>query len=206
MENIIESLKSVYMELGLVFDKGDSNEAIKSELDELVSKALEEARNICPYITYKNNKLTGEDFEKLESIEKADIIRSLGEQIGLSRFDTMKSMEGKLEIEFSQHIQSVLSCTMFSILNRLENLDGAINVFNPKVELTIVAPLGGKKGLMKCEMLIMMLYPWIQIHETSSSIVAAVPQEKPASSTTNQTDQEKSSSIWDKIKKKFKKW
>ena len=45
MENIIESLKIVYMELGLVFDKGDSNEAIKSELDELVSKALEEARN-----------------------------------------------------------------------------------------------------------------------------------------------------------------
>ena len=205
MENIIESLKSVYMELGLVFDKGDSNEAIKSELDELVSKALEEARNICPYITYKNNKLTGEDFDKLESIEKADIIRSLGEQIGLSRFDTMKSMEGKLEIEFSHHIQSVLSCTMFSILNRLENLDGAINVFNPKVELTIVAPLGGKKGLMKCEMLIMMLYPWIQIHETSSSIVATVPQEQPASSTTNQPDQEKSSSIWDKIKNRFKK-
>lgn len=205
MVEIIESLKSVYMELGLVFDKGDNNEAIKSQLNELVGNALQEARNFCPYITYKNNKLSGEDFDKLESIEKADIIRSLGEQIGLSRFDTMKSMEGKLEIEFSQHIQSVLSCTMFSILNRLENLDGAINVFNPKVELTIVAPLGGKKGLMKCEMLIMMLYPWIQIQEISSNVVATTPQERTAPSSTNHQTKEENKSIWDKIKKKLKK-
>lgn len=205
MVDIIESLKSVYMELGLVFDKGDNNEEIKSQLNELVANAVQEARNFCPYITYKNNKLTGEDFDKLESIEKADIIRSLGEQIGLSRFDTMKSMEGKLEIEFSQHIQSVLSCTMFSILNRLENLDGAINVFNPKVELTIVAPLGGKKGLMKCEMLIMMLYPWIQIHEISSNIVATTHQTQPAASTNDSSTDNKNISLWTKLKKKFRK-
>lgn len=203
MTEILESLKSVYMELGLVFDKGDNNETIKSQLNELVATAVQEARNCCSYITYKNNKLTGEDFDKLESIEKADIIMNLGEQIGLMRFDTMKSMEGKLEIEFSQYIPSVLSCTMLSILNRLENLDGAINVFNPKVELTIVAPLGGKKGLMKCEMLIMILYPWIQIHEISSNIEAITLQEQFASNINNKTTQNKSNNIWEKIKNKI---
>ena len=205
MVDIIESLKSVYTEVGLVFDKGDNNEAIKTQLNELVVNAVQEARNFCPYITYKNNKLTGEDFDKLENIEKADIIKSLGEHIGLLRFDTMKSMEGKLEVEFSQHISSLLSCTMFSILNRLENLDGAINVFNPKVELTIVAPLGGKNGLMKCEMLIMMLYPWIQIHEISSNIVATTPQVQPAPCTDNSSTDNKNISFWKKLKKKFEK-
>jgi hypothetical protein len=61
---------------------------------------------------------------------------------------------------------------MFSLLNRLEKLDGAFNVMFPKAALELRVPLGAKKGMMKCEMLIMQLYPWLSIIETSTNTVS----------------------------------
>lgn len=55
---------------------------------------------------------------------------------------------------------------MFSVLNCLEKIDGAFNVMFPKATLELRVPLGAKKGMMKCEMLIMQLYPWLSITET----------------------------------------
>ena len=84
---------------------------------------------------------------------------------------------------FTPHIQRVLGCTMFSVLNRLEKLDGAFNVRFPQATLELRIPLGARKGMMKCEMLIMQLYPWLSIKETSINTVPSTlnvqPQAQP---------------------------
>lgn len=62
---------------------------------------------------------------------------------------------------------------MFSVLNRLEKLDGAFNVRFPKATLELKVHLGANKGMMKCERLIMQLYPWLSITETSTNTVSS---------------------------------
>ena len=63
---------------------------------------------------------------------------------------------------------------MFKLLNWLEKLDGALNVMvDGKVMLTFQVPLGGRKGLVQWEMLIMQLYPWLCIREISSNFIAS---------------------------------
>lgn len=47
------------------------------------------------------------------------------------------------------------------------------------VELRV--PLGAKKGMMKCEMLIMQLYPWLSITETSTNTVSSTLNIQPES-------------------------
>jgi len=81
--------------------------------------------------------------------------------------------EPVITVKFSSHIQAVLGCTMFSLLNRIEKIDGAYNVVRfPKATLELQVPLGGKKGMFKWEMLIMQLYPWLSVREVSSIIAA----------------------------------
>lgn len=80
--------------------------------------------------------------------------------------------DGKITVTFTPNIQRVLGCTMFSLLNRLEKLDGAFNVIFPKATLELRVPLGAKKGMVKCEMLIMQLYRWLFITETSTNTVS----------------------------------
>ena len=72
---------------------------------------------------------------------------------------------------------------MFSVLNRLEKLDGAFNVLFPKATLELRVPLGAKKGMMKCEMLIMQLYPWLSITETSTNTVSSTLNVQPQAET-----------------------
>ena len=62
---------------------------------------------------------------------------------------------------------------MFSVLNRLEKLDGVFNVMFPKATLELRVPLGAKKGMVKCEMLIIQLYPWLSINEISTNMVSS---------------------------------
>lgn len=57
----------------------------------------------------------------------------------------------------------------------------------PKATLEFRVPLGAKKGMMKCEMLIMQLYPWLSIRETSTNTVSSTlnvqSQAQPSSTT-----------------------
>lgn len=62
---------------------------------------------------------------------------------------------------------------MFSVLNRLEKIDVAFNVMFPKATLERRIPLDAEKGLVKCEMLIIQLYPWLSITETSINTVSS---------------------------------
>lgn len=72
---------------------------------------------------------------------------------------------------------------MFSVLKRLEKLDGAFNVRFPQAKLELRIPLGAKKGMMKCEMLIMQLYPWLSIKETSTNTVTSTFNVQPQAQT-----------------------
>ena len=77
-------------------------------------------------------------------------------------------------IRLSPLITKVQACTVFNILNRIEKLDGAITVLIPKWTLNLQVPLGGKKGLLQWEMLIMLLYPWLSVMEGSTDELAEV--------------------------------
>lgn len=92
--------------------------------------------------------------------------------MGLTSFSAPPT-EPKIVVRLSPHIQNVRCCTAFSILNRLEKLDGAFNALHPQATLEIQAPLVGKQGLVQIEMLISMLYPWLKVTEVSSNEVAA---------------------------------
>ena len=171
MKEIFENLEARLTEIGLVFEKAKSNEMINSMIEELKVNALSEAREHSNYLKIGDTPISKEQFDSFGAEQKADIICMLG-SIGIVEF-LPNSIEGRINIKFSAHLQNVLSCTMFVILNKLENLDGAINVFSPEVKITVQAPLGGKKGLTKCYMLMQLLYPWCKgISETSTNEVS----------------------------------
>lgn len=206
MKEIFDNLQYRLTELALVFEKAQNNEMISSMIEELKENAFNEARTNCHYLLIDNKPLSAEQFENLDASTKSEVICTLG-SIGLDEF-IPNSFEGKINIKFSIHIQRVLSCTMFVILNKLENLDGAINVLSPEVQISVKAPLGGKKGLAKCYMLIQALYPWCKgIREVSSNEVSVdIPSElvveKNAPDKTEKKLTESKTSFWSKIFKK----
>ena len=65
----------------------------------------------------------------------------------------------------------LLGCTIFNVLNRIEKLDGSINMLYPKWTLELQVPMGGKKGFFQWEMLIAQLYPWLSVTEISTNEV-----------------------------------
>lgn len=76
---------------------------------------------------------------------------------------------GILYLRFTPKIQKVLGCTIFNVLNRIEKLDGSINILHPKWTLELQVPLGEKKGLFQWECTIM--HP---VHVNIASPVATV--------------------------------
>lgn len=158
-------------EIELVYEKADQEESIGKLMEQLEEKALSEAKENCGLLTTDaGGHITPEKFDGLSEIDKETVIKVLAgmglESIG----QDMKS--ATIFMRFSAGIQCVMACTVFDILNRLEKLDGAINVLIPKWTLEFQVPLGGKKGLFQWEMLIMQLYPWISVREVSTDKVA----------------------------------
>ena len=114
--------------------------------------------------------LLPEQFDTLSDNDKEILIMLTGNK-GLSGLQT--DMEtATIKIRLSSLIPRVQACTIFSILNTLEKLDGAINVLIPKWTLELYVPLGGRKGLSQWELLIMQLYPWLSIRELSTNETA----------------------------------
>ena len=168
MDRKIDWVTGRFDEIELVYDKAEENDSIGSQLEQLEEKALAEARACSPAIRTEQGPLTPEQFDALSESGKENVIWMLSNhglaKLGMSREDLTITME------FSPVIQDVLACTMFNVINRLEKLDGT---FMDKVTLEFKVPLGGKKGFFQWEMLIMSLYPWISVRETSTSTVAA---------------------------------
>lgn len=172
MNRKIEWKSYCYDEIELVYEKAEANENIASLLSELEEMAQREVEQNYGMISINGQSLTKEKFFDMSDTNKEKIMCLLS-QVGLEEFNPSMT-EPVIKVILSPHIQKVLGCTMFSILNRLEKLDGAYNEMKfKKATLEIFVPLGGQKGLGKCEMLIMMMYPWLSVSEKSTDIISA---------------------------------
>ena len=172
MERRINWDSGCFDEIGLVYQKAENNKIIGDLLSKLEETALIEAEDSCGLIISTNNKPVNRDMVRaMSDIEKEKLICLLSD-FGLLEFSPSLT-EPKIVVKFSSKIQKVQGCTMFSVLNRLEKIDGAYNVkLFPNATLEFQLPLGGKKGMFKWELLIMQLYPWLSVSEVSSNIIA----------------------------------
>lgn len=176
-ERKIDWNSGCFDEIDLVYDKAEADATIAGILAELEAGALAEARAYSHNIRIDGRPVTPEQFDTLPDHMKEHVMYSLS-GMGLAAFSAPLT-EPKIIVRLTPHIQLVRCCTAFSILNRLEKLDGAYNVRFPKATLEIQAPLGGKKGLVQIEMLICLLYPWLSVSEISTNEVAVVPAPEP---------------------------
>lgn len=175
-------------EIELVYEKAEGDTGIGTLMEELETLALSEAHDHCGLLRTEKGPVTAEQFEAMSGSERETVLYLLS-GIGLADI-ALDYKAAKITLKLSPMIQNVMGCTMFSILNRLEKLDGSFSVRCPKATLEIQLPLGGKKGLMKWEMLIMQLYPWLSVHEVSTNEVAQ-GREIPAKSDETQTPKKK---------------
>ena len=173
IERIIQWNSGCFDEIDLVYDKAAENEVATKIISELEAGALAEAKSHSGMIRLQDRPITPEQYDSLPDNVKEQLIAALS-NIGLSSFAAPLT-EPKIIVRLSPQIQQVRCCTAFSILNRLEKLDGAFNVLHPQATIEIQAPLGGKQGLVHIEMLISMLYPWLKVTEVSSNEIAAKP-------------------------------
>ncbi len=163
---------NVFDEIELVYEKAEANETIGKLLEQLELKALEEAKANCGLLkTDTGAHIAPEQFDGLSESDKETVIKVLA-GMGLSSI-SQNIESATIYIRFSAQIQTVLACTFFDVLNRLEKLDGAINFLHPKWTLELQLPLGGKTGMFQWELLIMQLYPWITVKETSTNEAAS---------------------------------
>ena len=176
MERKIHWNSGCFDEIDLVYDKASKNEATAKILADLETGALAEARAYSDKIIVDGRPATPEQFDAFADSMKEHVMHQLS-SMGLACVNSTIT-DPKITARLTPHIQYVRCCTAFSILNRLEKLDGALNVLHPKVTLEIQAPLGGKQGLVQIEMLIALLYPWVNVTEVSSGEVAANLEQK----------------------------
>lgn len=160
-------------EIELVYEKAENNQRISSLLEQLELQTLEEAKNNIGMLkTGTGCVLKPEQFDSFSETDKETVIKVLG-NVGITSLDT-DMQNAAIIIRLSPLITKVQACTVFNILNRIEKLDGAITVLIPKWTLNLQVPLGGKKGLLQWEMLIMLLYPWLSVMEGSTDELAEV--------------------------------
>lgn len=177
MERKIKWISGCFDEIELVYDKASENESIASLLSELETGALAEARAYSDKIKIDGRPITPQQFDALPDRMKEQVMSTLS-TMGLASFTT-PIKEPKIIVRLTPDIQFVRCCTAFSILNRLEKLDGAFNMLHPTATLELQVPLGGKKGIFQIEFLIMQLYPWLQVREVSTDEVATGALQSP---------------------------
>lgn len=171
MERKISWSTGCHDEIELVYEKAAGNEQAASLLAELEELALQEAENSCALLSVRQKPLTREAVCRMSAEDKETVMYHLS-CIGLTEFNA-SVQEPVITVQFSAHIQSVIGCTMFSVLNRLEKIEGSYHpLLYPQAVLELQLPIGGKKGMVKWEMLLMLLYPWVSVREVSSGIAA----------------------------------
>lgn len=166
-------------EIELVYEKAEQNEKVGQLLSELEQMALTETEESCGLLSINGEPITREMVLNMSRHDKEVVMHSLA-RVGLAAFSP-SMREPKIVVRFGPHIQSVLGCTMFSLLNRIEKIDGAYNVVRfPKATLELQFPLGGRNGMFKWEILIMQLYPWLSVSETSyNTLSEELPKNDP---------------------------
>ena len=167
---------ALLQEIELVYEKAEADDTAGKMLEQLEDKALSECRAICAAGAIKNvsgEAVTPRQFEDSPDEEKEELICQLA-RLGLAGLDT-DIASATITVRLSSLIQRTMACTFFDLMNRLENLDGSLNVLIPKWTLELQAPLGGKKGLMQWELMIMTFYPWLSVREVSTNEEAVPP-------------------------------
>ena len=172
MEYLFSWESGVFDEMSLVYQRASAKEDTKAQLCALEQKALEELHASFRLIP-RLREMKREDAEALHSEQKEVLIADLA-AMGLLRFNA-EIRPPVIHVEFSPLLPQLMGCTFFSVLNRIEKLEGGINALAPKVDLELRVPLGAKKGLFQWEFLLLQLYPWLSIHETSSNLMAVQP-------------------------------
>lgn len=172
-------------DIELVYEKVENNQGLASLLETLETQALAEAKqNVGMLKTGAGNVLKPEQFDSLSDTDKETVIKVLG-NAGLDYLNT-DYQTATIIIELSPLITKVQACTIFNVLNRIEKLDGAITIVNPKWKLNLRVPLGGKKGLFQWEMLILQLYPWLSVSEKATNKLAVCEDNEMPGKTTNE--------------------
>ena len=195
-------------EIELVYDRGESDESIGKMLEKLETQAIEEAKASCVsgglINASVNPNLTKEQLSAAYDSNKEGVIQALS-QLGLASL-VPDLPSGSIRVTFTPLIQLVLASTMFDLLNRLEKLDGALNVLKPNWTLVLEVPLGGRKGLVQWEILILSLYPWLSIEEVASNETAIQPvssgekePEKPAAQKAPSEETKAKPSFWKRL-------
>lgn len=192
MERTLYSLSEHFDEIDLVYEKAEKNKTTFGIYLDIEKSALAEAENNCDIFKDNGVTVTKEKFDSLSDNFKSMMIHELSD-IGLHGFSA--SMEApEIRVTLSEYSPIVLGCTMFSILNKIEKLDGTYNEIFPKASLVIEAPFGGKKGLVKLEMMVMLLYPWLSVREESINLIATTAEKLSQTSIANKPVPEKTKS------------
>ena len=166
---------NVFIEIECVYEKAEQDEQISKMLEQLEENALAQARESCDILQIGGKNVTGEEFDGFSEWDKEAVIATMA-NAGISSFNADLG-SATIVIRFSYLVSRVMACTVFDILNRLEKIDGGIGLFgNQKWTMELQVPIGGKKGLLQWEMLIMKLHPWItSVSETNTNEMAAKP-------------------------------
>ena len=169
----LEWKNGTFDEIDLVYEKVAGNADLERQMEILEIQALKEARKHCVLLQDRSGHiLSPRAFDELPQSAKESIIEVFSKW-GIQSVE-QDIISKTIKIVFSVHIQKILACAMFRILNSLEKFDGALNLIDPSWTLELHVPLGGKKGLVQWEMFIMQLYPWLSVSETSTNQVAEI--------------------------------
>ena len=166
MNRKIRWQSGVFDEIELVYKKAMAEERLEELLEKLEVLALSEAKILA---AKTGGSIAQVQFDGLSDNDKETVIRACSD-IGIGNVD-MDIKSAMIYIRFTPVIQKVLGCTIFNVLNRIEKLDGSINMLYPKWTLELQVPMGGKKGFLQWEMLIAQLYPWLSVTEMSTNEV-----------------------------------
>ena len=166
MERKIHWYSGCFDQIESVYEKASKSESVAKLLSELEDGALSEARAYTP-----------QQFDTLPDQEKEHVMFTLS-TMGLAAFSS-ENADSKILVKLTPNIQKVLCCTVFSILNHLEKSDSTFNLSHPATVLELQIPLGGKKGMFPIELLIVQLYPWLEVTEVSSHEIAADTRQSP---------------------------
>lgn len=158
-------------EIDAVYWKAEENEVIGAMLEQLEQEALREAEAAFDSGLIKRNGFSSEIFNELTISEKEFVIVRLANGGVIPKKIDIASVT--ITMRLTPIIQQIMACTIFDILNRLEKLDGALNIIHPNWTLLLEEPLGGRNGLTPWIILITACYPWITISETSSNELSA---------------------------------
>ena len=140
-------------------------------LEKLDRTALTEADANCGMFSWNGAEILPEQLRTSDAVKNM-VIRNLGE-IGLDviHADLLKQT---ISVRLSPAVQSVLACTIFDVLERLDPYETLAKLMKKGMwTLELQRPTAYKKSMLAWEYLIELLHPWLNVRETAADETAA---------------------------------